>query len=186
MKHFNFKTKTYKTYQENFKYNNLSHNILTKNKIIYLRKLYKNGNNALELVLEKTHLLYKKHYELFAYDVVLTNLCSVGESVCDLVSCIVNNNIKKSLYIYKKIKQETKNYIFFLHTLYNETNKINKIVKNNEKLTFDFSMLDMYIKTEKFEDFWMNILETINLTIFKKNSITNNKTYDRFDIKPFI
>lgn len=159
---------------------------INKNKSVYLNNVYKNYNNNFLTDLEKTELLYKKKYELFAYDFILRYPCSVHKSMHYLLLCIVNNNIKKSLYIYKQIKKETKNYTFLLNTLYNETNKLNEKTKHHEKLTFNFLILDMYIKTEKYEEFWMNIFETINVIISKKNSITKNKTYDRFDIKPLI
>lgn len=188
MTQFNLKTKAYNIYQENlnFQYNAILRYKINKNKSVYLSKVYKNYSNDFLNNTGIIKLLYKKNYELFAYDFILRHPCSVHDSTSYLLSCIINNNIKKSLYIYKQIKKEIKNYTFFLSILYNETNRLNKKPDYHEKLTFNFSMLDMYIKTEQHEEFWINILETINLIILKKNSITKNKFYDRFDIKPLV
>lgn len=185
MERLNLKTKLY---QKNLtvQYKNILHYKINKNKITYLNKVYKNYINIFFKNFETIRLLYKKNYELFAYDFILRDQCSMYESTHCLLSCLVNNNKKKSLYSYKKIKKTTKNHIFLLNILHNETNKLNKKMENNEKLIFNFEMLDMYIKTEKIEEFWINLFEIINLILFKKNSIKNNKNYDRFDIKPLI
>lgn len=141
----------------------LNYNI-DNNKIVYINKIYKNNLNIFIINLNKIKVLYKKTYKLNTFDFLLREEIPINKLLNKLLLSIINYQKKQSLYFLQKIKKQTKNYIFLLDSLYNETCYINK--QNEKQIKFDFSILETYIKTEKFEDFWINILETITSFFF--------------------
>ncbi len=152
-------------------------------KIKFIREVCDNNIKIFIGKLQQINFLNKQKKKIDVNDFILQKKEKEKFSVSDFLTSILEKKVKKIFYIYKNLKKNTKNYTLFLFQLRNEIDKkkINKIFSY-----FNLIVLDIYVKNNKINQFWVKMLEIINNILLKEDSIKQKSFYDRNNIKSLI